>query len=172
MASVIEFANSPADYAEFANLVRQYTHWCRARYSVEADFIDQVFGFQSLEAELQNLADAYGLPNGRTLLARNAGRVWGAVAYRRLSARICEMKRLYVIEAGAGKGIGRQLCMALISQAHADGYSLMRLDTGRRFDEALQLYHSLGFRPCAPYQDYPAHWLDKLVFLELALKDG
>ena len=43
MASVIEPAESPADFASFAELVSDYVDWCRTRYSEDTWFVDQVF---------------------------------------------------------------------------------------------------------------------------------
>jgi len=97
--------------------------------------------------------------------------VCGAGAYRRLEDGSCEMKRLFVPAAFKGLGLGRRLARALIDAARAEGYGLMRLDTGNLLSEAIALYRSLGFRDCAPHRSYPAQLLPYLVFLELPL-DG
>lgn len=132
-------------------------------------FIIEAFSHQSLEKELGNLCETYGPPRGRTLLACVDDEIQGAGAYRRLSAEICEMKRLYVPDRHRGSGIGKQLCMAIMASAKADGYRLMRLDTGRLLTEAVKMYKSLGFRECAPYQSYPEKLMPHLLFLECDL---
>ena len=96
----------------------------------------------------------------------------GGIAYRDMGNGACEMKRLFVPERCQGAGTGRQLCEALIAAAAADGYRLMRLDTGDRNSEAVAMYESLGFRSCAPFHDYPADLMPTLLFMDRPLVDG
>jgi ribosomal protein S18 acetylase RimI-like enzyme len=79
------------------------------------------------------------------------------------------MKRMYIPERFQGQGTGRMLCEALIAAATADGYRLMRLDTGFRNTEAIAMYESLGFRMRDAYQDYPENLLEHLRFMERPL---
>ena len=106
------------------------------------------FSLQSLDEELTNVAGAYGPPRGKTLLAFLDGAPCGAVAYRRLSDDVCEMKRMFVSGRVHGRGLGRMLCDAIVAQARTDGFVLMRLDTARAFTEAIGLYRSRGFKDC------------------------
>src|ERR1700676_2661239 len=85
--------------------------------------------FQSFDEELKNLPGAYGLPSGRLLLARHAGRAAGCVALRRLEAGICEMKRLYVRPADRGGSLGRMLVERIIAEARIIGYQRRGLNT-------------------------------------------
>ncbi len=160
------------DFEAFAHLITEYVAWLRARYAQDAWFITEVLDQQSLASELANLPTIYGPPNGRTLAAVQDGEVRGCGAYRRIADGICEMKRLYIPVQYQGAGLGRQLCVALIESARADGYRLMRLDTGRLLKEAIAMYQSLGFRECAPYYDYPDKLLPYLLFMELPLRGG
>ena len=130
MPEEILVASSAHDYAAFAGLVTEYVDWCRARYREDAWFVNEVFGHQSLATELEALPFTYGSPNGKTLLAVRDGVVCGGGAYRRLGDGTCEMKRLFVPSRFSGSGSGRRLCTALIQSARAEGFTLMRLDTG------------------------------------------
>jgi GNAT superfamily N-acetyltransferase len=165
----IFIATSDADYRAFAGLVTEYVQWCRARYESNPWFVEEVFGFQSLEAELKTLPKAYGPPNGTTLLATRDGVISGGGAFRRFSADSCEMKRLFVPQRFAGQGTGRLLCRELMRVAAGEGYERMLLDTGNLLKEAISLYHSMGFRECAPYREYPAELMPFLVFMEAKL---
>ena len=122
MIETIRCAQTAADYAAFARLIREYVDWGRERYRDQAWFVDKVFGHQSLEQELQALGRAYGPPEGATLLAVSADEVRGAGAWRRLSGEICEMKRVFVPIRFQGQGLGRRLCQALMDEAGAAGY--------------------------------------------------
>ena len=169
MPDVIVSATTSEDYAAFAAMVREYVEWCRTRYASDSWFIDAAFSHQSLEQELQALAVSYGPPKGKTLLAKIDGEAMGCIAYRRLADNICEMKRLYVRPAGKGRGMGRRLSVALIDAAQEDGFKLMRLDTANLLTEAIGLYKSLGFRECAPYNEYPDELMPYIVFMDLPL---
>jgi ribosomal protein S18 acetylase RimI-like enzyme len=168
---LIYSAKTPSDYEAFAVLVSEYVNWCRTRYQHDAAFVEQVFGYQNLEQELRELAAAYGPPNGQTLLVRSDDQISGGGAFRRLPDGSCEMKRLYVAERFQGRGIGRRLAEALIDAARADGFKLMRLDTGKLLTEAIAMYRKLGFRDCAPHLEYPQKILPYLVFMELPLSE-
>jgi GNAT superfamily N-acetyltransferase len=172
MPDSIYTATTASDYDQFGRLIREYVEWSRARYQGDAWFIEQVFSHQSWDSELEHLSVSYGPPNGKTLLARRDGQVCGAGAYRRLDGEICEMKRLFVPERFRGRGTGRGLCEAIITAARDEGFRLMRLDTGSRLTEAIEMYRSFGFRVCAPYRQYPEELMPYLVFLELPLTHG
>jgi GNAT superfamily N-acetyltransferase len=172
ISELIRTATKPEDFAAFAALVTDYVGWCRARYADEVSFIDDVFGHQALVRELAALHSAYSPPQGRTLLAVQDGQVRGGGAYRRLADGTCEMKRLFVPDRFKGRGIGRSLCAALVAAARADGYRVMKLDTGDRLAEAISLYTSLGFRRCAAYHEYPPQLMRHLVFMELSLEEA
>ena len=171
MADQIVVATSSGDYEIFGDLIREYWGWLQARYADLPGFIDAIGGHQGLEAELSTLAENYGPPAGKVLLARRDAQVVGGVAYRRLDEGACEMKRLFVPERFQGRGTGRLLCQAVIDAATTDGYRAMRLDTGYHNGEALVMYASLGFRPGQPYHRYPAELMAHLRFLEKSLTD-
>jgi len=122
--------------------------------------------FQSFDRELAELPGDYAPPSGRLLLARDGAESAGCVALRRLADSICEMKRLYVRPAFRGKGIGRALAEAVLTEARGSGYTHMRLDTLPSMKEAIHLYESLGFGRIDRYCGNP---VEGALFMELAL---
>ena len=172
MPESVYHAASEADYAAFGALVREYTEWCRARFAHDSWMVDLAFSHQALDRELETLATRYGPPAGKTFLARRDSEVVGCGAYRRRSDEYCEMKRLFVPDRFRGLGLGRKLCAAMIASARAEGFRLMRLDTAARLSEAVTLYEAIGFRRCAPYNEYPERLMPRIVFMELALDKG
>ncbi|HKP27135.1 MAG TPA: GNAT family N-acetyltransferase [Dongiaceae bacterium] len=169
MSIDITLASNDADYAAFGVLVREYADWCRARFAHEAWMIELAFSHQSLDSEMKSLPPRYGPPGGKALLARRDGAVVGCGAYKRRSDEYCEMKRLFVPDRFRGLGLGRKLSAALIAAAKEEGFKLMRLDTAAQMREAVALYEAIGFRRCAPYNEYPPRLMPHMVFLELAL---
>ncbi|MDZ4321962.1 MAG: hypothetical protein U1A07_24550, partial [Phenylobacterium sp.] len=58
----IRLADSGADYEGFGGVCRLYVDWCRERYRDMPWFVEEVFGYQSLDDELKVLALKYGQP--------------------------------------------------------------------------------------------------------------
>ena len=77
-----------------------------------------------------------------------------AVAIRRLGDDEAEIKRMYVLPALRGRGIGGALLDALEAEARALGVRRLLLETGERQPEALALYRRAGFVVIEPYGEY------------------
>lgn len=159
-------ASGSADFLAFGDLCRQYVDWCRIRYKDTPWFIDEVFGYQALDEELELLSKKYAPPLGKTLLVMQGGEVIGGGAYRRVSVTVCEMKRVYIIDRAKGQGLGRRLIEALLENAEAEGFATMQLDTGSRMTEAIALYTQMGFVRCEPFHDYPEKLMQYLIFMQ------
>jgi ribosomal protein S18 acetylase RimI-like enzyme len=124
--------------------------------------------FQSFDAELAGLPGEYSPPEGQLLLAFCDSILAGCVALRKLEDGICEMKRLYVRPEFRGRGLGRDLVLALIEQARQSMFGKMRLDTiAASMAAAVGLYRSLGFRDIPPYCRNP---ISGAIYLELDLR--
>ena len=98
------------------------------------------------------------VPEARFFVARQAGVAIGCVALLACDG-YAEVKRLYVSAAGRGKGNARALMARLEAEALADGFILIRLETGPALHPAVALYQSLGYQTCArfgAYEDIPA----------------
>ena len=115
----------------------------------------EYLAIQHYDDELAHLEKKYGAPSGRLYLALWDGQVAGCIGMRKISERVCEMKRLYVRPAFRGHGIARELAKKLLAEASAAGYSRMVLDTLPFLGSALRLYHSLGFSEIPCYNDSP-----------------
>jgi ribosomal protein S18 acetylase RimI-like enzyme len=170
MTYTIRTASAPEDFNAMARLIGEYVTWLRARYQADQWFITEVLDKQSLSSELNQLSSMYGPPNGKALVAVDGTEIVGCGAYRALGDGTCEMKRVFVPSYHQGRGIGRALCNELIQSARAQGYTAMKLDTGKVMTEALSLYRALGFEACEPYYDYPERLLPYFVFMTLPLE--
>jgi putative acetyltransferase len=123
--------------------------------------------FEDFRQEVDGLPGEYAPPFGRLLLAMaDDGGAVGCVALRRWDAGIGELKRMFVQPAYRGRGIGKQLGLAVLDDACAMGYERVRLDTAPTMVEAIRLYERLGFRRIEPYRHYP---VADVIFMEIVL---
>ncbi|NIO03850.1 MAG: GNAT family N-acetyltransferase [Proteobacteria bacterium] len=148
-------AQTPTQIEEVRRLFREYE-----------DFLGVDLCFQGFEEELAGLPGKYAPPDGAILIATDGHEVAGCVALRKLEAKVCEMKRLFVRSQYKGQGLGRILAERIIDEASQLGYSFMWLDTFARLKEAMRLYESLGFKRRKAYYQNP---LPGVVYLELEL---
>lgn len=65
-----------------------------------------------------------------------------------------ELKRMYVIPEARGLGLARRILAALEDDARAAGRTRMVLETGDAQPEAIALYTSSGYEPCAKFGYY------------------
>jgi len=149
--------------------MRAFVAWHRRCHTHDLRLIDDYFDANAFEHELRTLPGRYAPPEGALLLAVVGAEPAGCVALRRIDARACEMKRMFLYPRFHGQGIGSALGEAIIRAGKALGYSVMRLDTSTRQSEAQALYEKLGFQRIEPYYELPGALRDWLVFMELSL---
>lgn len=75
-------------------------------------------------------------------------------AWQTLQPGIAELKRMYVRPAYRGRGIARQLLVALEETALAAGHPTLWLETGTYLPAAIAFYRSAGYLPIPVYGIY------------------
>src|SRR5262245_9847152 len=93
-------------------------------------------------------------PHLTFLVASIDGHAAGCGAVRPLEPGVGEVKRMFVRPEFRGRGIARQILLALESAAQARGYSTLRLETGTRQPEAIGLYRSTGYVEIPCFGEY------------------
>lgn len=134
----------------------------KAIFQAFIDFLPIDLGFQGIDEEMQAFPGFYEF----MLIAKHDGVAVGAVALKKHDDDVCEMKRLYVLPEGRGTGAGRLLCERLLNDAKSAGYGIMLLDSLRRLEAAVALYHKLGFKETEPYNFNPE---DDVIYMKRAL---
>jgi GNAT superfamily N-acetyltransferase len=159
METRIDEAEGAADIAAARGLIEEYAR--SLPFSLD---------FQNFAAELAGLPVPYAAPGGCLLLAWQGGVAVGIVALKPLAPGVGEVKRLYVVPAARGTGLGRVLLECAIDAACYRGYTHLRLDSHRAsMVAAIRLYQGLGF------VEIPAYGPDldgELAFFERVLKGG
>jgi putative acetyltransferase len=117
-------------------------------------------------AEHRHLLDIRQLcePNVTFLVARRAGQAIGCGAMRADPRGWGEIKRMFVVDAARGRGIGGAILAGIEAEARRVGITLLKLETGIHNHEALALYRRLGYRDCRAFGDYPENGVS--LFLE------
>jgi ribosomal protein S18 acetylase RimI-like enzyme len=165
----IELISTPEKLRPVQAFCRTFRLWLYDRYPDHASIIDQYYNPASFETLMAELLEHHSRPKGAILLASIDGVPAGSVMHQEIGAGVCEMKRLFVASFARGTGVGAALCKALMRLAKADGYDVMRLDTGMLQTEAQALYESLGFRRRTPYYEATIP-PDFLIFYERDLE--
>ncbi|MCT2280725.1 GNAT family N-acetyltransferase [Micromonospora chalcea] len=114
-------------------------------------------------AQQRELRDADGGLDGQVtvvhtdihyLAAVVGGRAVGCGGLQALDADTGELKRMYVRPAFRGRGIARQLLVALEELAFRAGHRTVCLETGTYLPAAISLYRSSGYEPIPVYGEY------------------
>jgi len=132
------------EIAEVRKLFVEYVEWLGIDLS-----------FQEYEEELASLPGKYAPPSGRLLVACDDLAIVACVAFRRIDATRCELKRMFVRSSHRRRGIGIQLMEEAIAAAKSVGYKRMCLDTLRTMTPAMTLYKRFGFVETTPYYNNP-----------------
>jgi len=103
--------------------------------------------------DMDNVQSNYFEPGGTFLVALNSKQVIGSGALRRLDVESAELKRMWLLEAYHGQGIGYRLIKQLIDFARKNGYTCIRLQTSPKQARALVFYKRVGFHEIPCYND-------------------
>lgn len=100
------------------------------------------------DADLADLERHYAPPGAFEVLERD-GVIIGCYGLYALDERVCELRKMYLKADCRGQGLGKRLLTRALDRAREAGFATMTLETASVLREALALYESFGFRPCA-----------------------
>jgi len=134
---------------------------------VEA-FFKECFEALGWTWELGNMEDIYNIPavyqaTGQFWCLYDGEKLVGTIALRTLSEGVGEMKRLYLLPAYQGKGLGGMLFDTALRYAKESGYQRIRADTEYDCFASRHLMNKNGFVEIGRYNDNPY----AEIFLEL-----
>lgn len=158
----------PRDLRAVRSLWLDYLTWGNDELEVRHGFRLPVQ--EAVENDVATIAK-FQPPDGRLLLAFEDDVAVGTACMRRIAARTCEVKRMWVDPSYRRGGLGRRMLDQLIAAARIAGYERVRLDSPDFMIAAHSLYHSNGFVDIGPYPEseipdqYKPHW----VFMEKSL---
>lgn len=108
------------------------------------------FERQGYLIDLHDPGAYYAARDGLFLVALDGERLIGTGAIRQREGDTAELRRMWLLEAYRGQGIGYRLVQTLIAHAASRGYRRIWLQTGVDQERALRFYEQLGFArtPC------------------------
>ncbi len=98
--------------------------------------------------------DEFLPPAGLFLALFADGMLVAGGGFRRLTAQVCEVKRMWTHPDRRRRGLASVVLAALEDRARAAGYTTLRLETGPAQPEAEAMYTARGYRRIAAYGRY------------------
>jgi putative acetyltransferase len=107
-------------------------------------------GYSINDPEVDSLFEQYGAPDHAFFVIESNGRVVGGAGIAPLAGGgegVCELRKMYLLPEGRGRGLGRQLLGHCLAAARERGFRTCYLETVNRMGEAQRLYLAAGFKP-------------------------
>lgn len=117
-----------------------------------------------LSAELGRVVEPNGHDHGRLWVALDGDAVVGCAAITPVREGVCELKRMYLLPACRGRGVGRRLLGEALGYAR-ERYQRVELETHTKMEAARRLYGAAGFQKfCSSMRNCGC---DQSMYLEL-----
>ena len=78
----------------------------------------------------------------------------GCGAFKKLDSQTAELKRMFVLPEGRGKGIATKILTELEIWAKDSGYDSCILETSQKLESAIALYRKYGYKDIPNYGQY------------------
>jgi putative acetyltransferase len=105
-------------------------------------------GFAIHDSEVDNMYAAFTQPRSAYFVCEHNGVVVGGGGIAPLAGGthdICELKKMYFLAEGRGKGLGQKLIAECIQAARSLQYTYCYLETFNTMNDAMKLYEKNGF---------------------------
>lgn len=135
----------PRDNSAVRNIIR----------TVMPEFGASGQGFAIHDEEVENMFGAYSKPRCSYFVWEEDGKIFGGGGVAPLQggdADTCELKKMYFLPEGRGKGLGQSVLSECLKSAKALGFKYCYLETFNTMTSAMKLYERNGFQkiggPC------------------------
>lgn len=128
-----------SDDAELAQLIK----------SVLVEFNANKPGTAYFDESTNHLSSLFAQPKAAYWVWEEDGKIIGAGGIyptEGLPDATCELVKLYLYPEARGRGLGKILMQKCFEQARALGYQQIYLETMPELNQAVNLYHALGFK--------------------------
>ena len=105
---------------------------------------------EETDKDISDLDRYYFENNGWFAVIDDGVRIIGSYGIFRISNRVCELRKMYLLPEFQGRGLGRSMMEDALKQARELGYAEMVLETNTLLDKAIHLYSKFGFKEYKP----------------------
>ncbi len=134
-------------------LIAQLDEYTQSLYPPESNYLDSVDELKGWRVLVLGAFDCSEAGEPR-LLGCGAVKQSGEGTGQRAFTAYGELKRIFVLPEGRGKGVGTALIKALENHLLRHGVRVVRLETGIHQREALALYQRCGYRKRECFGNY------------------
>ncbi|HET9578135.1 MAG TPA: GNAT family N-acetyltransferase [Usitatibacter sp.] len=99
------------------------------------------------DSDLANIGLSYGSGGTFDVVTDASGRIVGSCGVMRLDESHCELRKMYLLPAARGQGLGRRLLDRALAFARGRGYARIELTTASALTDAIAIYRRCGFAP-------------------------
>lgn len=127
------------DNPQIANIIR----------TVMPEFGASGAGFAIHDSEVDDIFKAYTRARTAFFVCEHNGKIVGGGGVAPLEggeASICELKKMYFLSEGRGKGLGQKVLSSCIEAAREIGFETCYLETFNTMNTAMKLYEKNGFK--------------------------
>lgn len=132
-------------------------------------------GFAIHDKEVDEMYASYQRRGCVYFVCQDNGKIIGGAGIGVLpgaSADTCELKKMYILPEGRGRGLGQRLLRECLDAARAMGYKRVYIETFNTMSSAMKLYERNGFRKTPGPLGITGHFAcDRFYLLELGLED-
>lgn len=137
--SIIIRKISSQDNPQMANVIR----------TVMPEFGAGGQGFAIHDTEVDDLYTAYKNPRAAYFVCEEQGKIIGGGGMAQLEGGAedtCELKKMYFLPEGRGRGLGQKLLSCCIAAAKEKGFKNCYIETFNTMRDAMKLYEKNGFK--------------------------
>ncbi len=101
------------------------------------------------DTALDRMYENYDTPKARYFVVEDQGTLIGCAGIAQLDnydGNVCELQKMYFLEAARGQGIGSQMMNTCLDAARSFGYEQCYIETMPYMEAAQKLYKRTGFR--------------------------
>lgn len=153
---------APEDNPAVANIIR----------TVMPEFGAGGKGFAIHDKEVDGMYEAYSAGRAAYFVCEADGTVIGGGGVAQLQGGpddTCELKKMYFLPQGRGKGLGQKLLTACLDAARQFGYANCYIETFNTMKDAMRLYEKNGFVRIPGPQGNTGHYTcDRFYLLRLS----
>ena len=102
------------------------------------------------DKDLDAIEKSYHLNNGFFGVVETGNLIIATLGLHRVDDETCELRKMYLLPAFRGKGIGKFILEFALQKAKELGYKRITLETASALKEAIGLYKKYGFKRYIP----------------------